>query len=51
MTFKIHFEHQDETPDYFIISGDTNEEIEARAFEEFSKRNGKNPWSEEIKLS
>ena len=48
MTYKIHFEHQDGTPDFFVISGDTIENIRKRASVEFAKRNGKNPWSEEV---
>ena len=48
MTFKIHFEHQDGTPDFFTISGETIEDIQSQAAKELVKRNGKNPWSEEV---
>lgn len=48
MTFKIHFEHVDGTEDSYIISGDTIEEIRAKSEAELTKRNGINPWSEEL---
>jgi hypothetical protein len=28
MTYKIHFEHQDGTPDHFMITGETVEDIQ-----------------------
>ncbi len=48
MTFKIHFEHQDGMADYFVVSGETIEDIQNQASVELAKRNGKNPWSEKI---
>ena len=48
MTFKIHFEHEDGTEDYYILTGDTVEEIREQSEAELKRRNGKNPWSEEL---
>jgi hypothetical protein len=48
MTYKIHFEHSDGTPDYFVVSAETIQGIRTRALEEIAKRGGKNPWSEEV---
>lgn len=48
MTFKIHFEWPNGTEDYFVISGDTIEEIQTKSQGELEKRGGVNPWSEEV---
>lgn len=48
MTYEIHFEHQDGTPDSLIISGATIKDIQEQAKAEIKKRNGKNPWAKEI---
>ena len=48
MTFKIHFEHQDGTPDHFVITGETVGDIRKQAYDELAKRNGRNHWSEEV---
>jgi hypothetical protein len=58
MTFKIHFTHKgenvvDDVDDYFIVEGDTLEDIRDNANKELAKRNldvhESNVWSEEIK--
>ncbi len=51
MTYKIHFEHSDGTSDYFIVCGKTIQDIRAKASKEIAKRNGKNPWSEEVRYA
>lgn len=48
MTYKIHFEHLDGTPDFFVVSGVSIEDIRGQAAKELAIRNGRNPWSEEI---
>lgn len=48
MTFRIHFTWPDGTEDSVILSGDTVEEIREKAHAEVARRNGSNPWSEEI---
>ena len=48
MKFRIHFEHQDGTEDSIIVEGETIEELREQAGAELTKRNGENPWSEEV---
>lgn len=43
---KINYEFPDGTHDYFIIEGDTVEEIGQKAGEELSKRFGSEWWDE-----
>ncbi len=58
MKFKIHFTHKgenvvDDVDDFFIVEGDTLEDIRNNANKELVKRNldtdRNNCWSEEIK--
>jgi hypothetical protein len=48
MRFEIHFEREDGTEDYIIVSGDSLKEIRQQAEVEVEVRNGKNPWSREV---
>lgn len=48
MKFEIHYELGYDEHDYFIVEGDTVEEIRQLADEGVSRRNGKNPYSVEI---
>lgn len=48
MKFKVHFEYADGTEDSVILEADTIEQIREQANYEVNKRNGLNPWSEEI---
>lgn len=48
MTYKIHFTYPDGTEDYFVVSGDTHDEIGEKARNGVAERNGTNPWSEEV---
>ena len=48
MTYKIHFEHADGTKDFIIVSAATVSEIQEKVKAELAKRDGRNPWSEEI---
>jgi len=53
MKFRIHFEHNDGTEDYFDVSGETLEQVRDIANKELFKRthNAIAPvaWSEELK--
>lgn len=49
MIFKIGYHLPNGTEDYVVISGDTVEEIREKAMNEVAKRDGRDPWSEEIK--
>lgn len=49
LRFRIHFEHQDGTEDSFDVSGGTEIEIARLAHAGLAERNGKNPWSAELK--
>lgn len=46
MTARIHFTWPDGTPDSIVLSGDSVEEIRAKADEELSRRQATDPWSE-----
>lgn len=48
MKFEIHYELDYGEYDYFIVEAETIEEIKQIAEEGVHRRNGKNPWSEEI---
>lgn len=48
MKFRIYFEHADGTQDFFIVEGNTVEEIRRKAEQGVTQRNGNNPWSEEV---
>ncbi len=48
MNFLIHFTLPDGSKDSISLSGETIEEIQAKAATELEKRGGTNPWSEEI---
>ena len=48
MRYRIYFKLPDGSDDYVVVSGDTHDEIRERADEEVSKRNGSNPWSEQL---
>jgi len=48
MRYRIHFTLPDGTEDSVVIAADSIEELRKLADEEVAKRNGKDPWSEEI---
>jgi hypothetical protein len=48
MVYRIHYELPDGSSDSVDINGESIEEIRAKAESEISKRNGANPWSQEI---
>ena len=48
MKFRINFTWPDGTEDSFIVTGETLEECQAKAADELGRRQGSNPWSEEL---
>jgi len=46
--FKINFEYYDGTEDFVIVESDTIESIREKANHEVTKRDGYNPWSEDL---
>jgi len=48
MTFRIHYTLPDGSEDSITIEGDTLDDIRSRAALEVTRRNGRDPWSEEI---
>ena len=48
LDFLIHFTLPDGSEDSISLSGETIEEIQAKAATELKKRGGENAWSEEL---
>lgn len=48
MRYKINFECEDGSLDWFVVYGETIEEIQRMTLEGLKKRGGKNEWSEEL---
>lgn len=48
MKFKIHATNKDGEADFFVVSGDTIEEVRELANKEIEKRDWWDCWSEEI---
>lgn len=48
MMFRIYFTLPDGSEDFVTVTGETVKEVREKAMREVKKRNGRNPWSQEL---